>query len=207
MAWLTLALAGGTVVALTSVPITQFVVVGYLGVLLAPVGMAVGVTAVWAVGALAGPVARRLGRSPAGAHGRRTAGWTQQATWFRWTVAVGLAGLSAWVVAAGLGSVDGTEPTLVGWPTVRATDAAVSAVARVAPPGSFGLRITGPTADAQFAIGTGADYLLVTRGFAPRLDEPVGYPTFGRPLPHGPSVVVTVAPDGRVAAHLVPGRA
>ena len=202
MAWLTLALAGGTVVTIASVPTSQFVVVGYLGVLLAPTGMAVAVTLAWAVGDGLLSVVRRVARTgPSGERSR----WTHGTGWPTWIAAGTLVGLSGWLVIVGMGQVGGVEPTLVGWSAARVTDAATTAAARVAPQGSFRLEVRGGTDVDVFAVEGGVADLLVAKGFDARPDDPVAYPTFGRPPPEGPTVVVTLSAAGHgVEARLVP---
>jgi hypothetical protein len=217
MALLTLALAGGGVVAIGSVPAPQFLVVGYLGALWVTVGTAVWVTFAWAAGELAPSAAaavRRRRRSdavsepgsgdpdPIGA-GRGAARWDRRGSVAAVLV---LVTLSAGVVWRGFDRMDGIAPTLAGWPAVHATAAVAAAAARVAPAGPFRLTVAGEGSADHLAVDTGVAYLLVTRGLDPRPDAPIAYATFGRPPAHGPTVVLVV-PDrgGPVAAHLVEG--
>jgi hypothetical protein len=63
--------------------------------------------------------------------------------------------------------------------------------------------VDGPQDASTFAIETGVAYQLVTRGLDPRPSTAVGYPTFGRPPPDGPIVVLVLPGPGRpVSAHL-----
>ncbi len=204
MALLTLTLSVGAVAAIGSVPSSQFLVVGYLGALWVPVSTAVWVTFAWAVGELAaGASRRRRGAATAvppepGGHGwERPVGAA---------AAVLLVLASTGVVWRGLDRMDGTDPTLGGWPAVHATTAAADAASRVAPHGPFRLEVAGPRSADHFAVVTGVAYLLTTRGLDPRPDSPVAYATFGRPPSDGPTVVLTL-PDrgGRAAARLVRG--
>jgi hypothetical protein len=203
MALLTLALAAGSVVAIASVPSSQFLDVGYLGALWIVVGIAVWVTFIWAVGELVVAVAARRSASTHSDHGRPRAGRLRV-----WTTAIVLllVALSAAVVSSGLGRMDGIIPTLVGWPAVRATDAATTAAAAVAPRGPFRLQIAGPGSAEHLAVETGVAYLLTTRGFDPRPDSPIAFATFGRPPGRGPTVVLTLPEGGGPAgARLVGG--
>ena len=193
---LTLVFAAGAVVTVATIPTAQFLVLGYLGVVLAPVGVAVAFTLVWA--------AADVGRSVAGRHrdGSFDAALEAVTRAARWPVAAVLAGLSVALLVSGLGQLDGTAPTLSGWSAVRVTDEAASAAAAVAPAGPFRLRIDGPSDTFSFAVETGVAYQLVTRGLDPRPTTPIGYPTFGRPPAGGPTVVVEVpGPDGPVRAY------
>ena len=195
-----LILAAGAVVAIASVPASQFLVVGYLGALWVLVGTAVWVTFAWAAGSVVAVVVRR--RRDDG-HGRGVhPGWTRPAMV---ATAVVLMALAAGVVWRGLDRMDGITPALVGWPAVHATAEAADAVQQVAPHGPFRLEIAGPGSATHFAVETGVAYLLVTRGYDPRPDSPVGYATFGRPPDHGPTVVLSLPGDGRVAARRVDG--
>jgi len=194
---LTLVLAVGGVVTVASIPMSQFLVLGYLGAVLATVGLAVWVTLAWAIGEVVLALARCLGG----------VGTDDVATTVviraRWPTAAALVVLSLWLVASGLGRMDGTAPTLSGWPAVRATDSASAAAARVAPPGPFRLQMDGPPDAFTFAVETGVAYQLVTRGLDPRPTTAVGFPTFGRPPADGPTVVVVLPGPGRpVSAHL-----
>ena len=198
LAALTLTLALGALATVATIPVSQFVVLGYLGALLVPVGIAVWVTFVWAAAAAGAAALRRRrpggdGGAGAGAVGVGPAIRADAA--LRWAASLALVGLSTGVLVTGLGSRDGTAPTLVGWPAVRAADAATAAALHVAPAGAFGLRLEGlPQAEA-FAVETGVAYQLVTHGLDPRPTTAIGYPTFGRPPRGGPTMVVTV--DGR----------
>ena len=194
---LTLVLLVGGVVTVASIPSSQFLVLGYLGALLAPVGLAVGVTFVWAVGeaALAGV------RGMRGDSGGSVA--IELVSSIRWPTAVALVGLSIWAMVVGLGQVDGTAPTLSGWPAVRATDRASEVVGRIAPRGSFRLRVDGPPDAFTFAVESGVAYQLAARGLDPRPTTAIGFPTFGRPPAQGPTVVVAVpGPDRPVRVRL-----
>ncbi len=205
MAALTLALSLGALASIATVPASQFLVVGYLGALWVPVGTAVWVTLAWAAGDLV--VSWRAG-SRAGAAGAGAA----PVPWERWEgpVAVGVAVvlvlLSAGVVWRGLDRMDGTAPTLVGWPAVRAAEAAADAAGTVAPTGPFRLEVVGRDGPSDLAVATGTAYLLVTRGLDPRVGSPAAYATFGRPPVGGPTVVVEVrAGGGRVTARRLGG--
>lgn len=200
LAALTLVQAVGAAVTVASIPTSQFLVLGYLGVVLAPVGLAVGITFVVAVGEVVRTLVHR--RRVASGNGRSAAG----GAWYRWPVVGGLAALSVGLLAAGLGQMDGTAPTLSGWAAVRATDQAATAVAAVAPPGPFRLRVEGSSDGFTFAVETGVAYQLVTRGLDARPTTPIAAPTFGRPPDGGPTVVVVVpGPDGPVSARVQAG--
>jgi hypothetical protein len=183
-----------------SIPRAQFLVLGYLGAVLALIGIAVWVTFAWAAAELVVSGLRRLrgdgvveAASP----------WVDRA---RWPAAALLVGLSAWLMATGMAKMDGTAPTLSGWAAVRATDAASAAAVRVAPTGAFGLQVEGAPSTDPFAVETGVAYQLVTRGFDPRPTTAIGYPTFGRPPVGGPTVVVVLSGPGRtVHAHIRSG--
>jgi len=188
------------VVMVASIPSSQFLVLGYLGALLALVGLAVWVTFLWATGeAVLAGVRRFRGDS-----GRSAS--VNLVSSVRWPVAVVLVGLSVWATVVGLGQVDGTAPTLSGWPAVRATDRASAAVARIAPRTTFRLRVDGPADGFTFAVESGVAYQLAARGLDPRPTTAIGFPTFGRPPAHGPTVVVTLGgPDRPVGARLQSG--
>ena len=198
---LTAAFAIGALATVATIPVSQFVVLGYLGALLVPVGIAVWVTFVWAGGAVAVAGLRRWrsgGDAGTQAPGGRPATWVDAV--IRSTVGVALAGLSTAVLVVGLGSMDGPAPTLVGWPAVRAADAATAAALQVAPKKPFGLRLEGlPTSEA-FAVETAVAYRLVSHGLDPRPTAAVAFPTFGRPPRDGPTVVVTAGGPGRAAS-------
>ncbi len=201
MALLTLALAVGAIAAMGSVPGSQFLVITYLGALWIPVGTAVWITLAWAAGALVFVALRRRKgngaehvQSVGRGRGRPTAV----------TTAIVLVALSAGVVWRGLDRMDGITPTLAGWPAAHATAALADAAARVAPHGPFRLQVAGSGSVTVFAVETGVDYLLVTRGLDPRPDTSTAFTTFGRPPAHVPTVVMEM-PDanGRVRAWLV----
>jgi hypothetical protein len=193
----TLMFATGGVVMVASIPTSHFLVLGYLGAALALVGLAVWVTFAWAAGEVIVALVLHAGVVKADERLARVI------TWAQWMAAVALVVLSVWLIASGLGQMESTAPTLVGWPAVRATDLASEASARVAPPGPFRLQVDGPPDAFTFAVETGVAYQLVTRGLDPRPSTAVGYPTFGRPPPDGPTVVVVLPGPGRpVSAHL-----
>jgi hypothetical protein len=194
------ALAGGAVVAIASVPASQFLVVGYLGALWVPVGTAVWVTFAWAAWWVVSMVVDRHRVAGGGAEVRT--GWERPVMV---AAAVGLVVLSAGVVWRGLDRMDGITPTLAGWPAVHATAEAADAVQRVAPHGPFRLQVAGPGSATHFAVVTGVAYLLVTRGYDPRPDSPVAYVTFGRPPAHGPTVVLSLPDGGPVSARRLGG--
>jgi hypothetical protein len=197
---LTSALSVGVVVTVATIPTSQFLVLGYLGAVLAPVGLAVGVTVVWAVGEV---VLVAVGRERDRPDGTVATTGRDRACW---PAAVVLVGLSVWLTVSGLGRMDGAEPTLSGWPAVRTTDEATAAAAVVAPHGPFRLEVEGPSGAFTFAVESGVAYQLVTRGLDPRPTIAVAYPTFGRPPVGGPTVVVTIpGPGGRVRARLRTG--
>ena len=197
---LTLVLVVGGVVTVASIPSSQFLVLGYLGALLAPVGLAVWVTFLRAAGETVLAGVRRI----RGGSGRSDS--TRLVSSIRWPVAIALVSLSIWATVVGLGQVDGTAPTLSGWPAVRATDRASAAVARIAPRNAFRLRVDGPPDGFTFAVESGVAYELATRGLDPRPTTAIGFPTFGRPPAHGPTVVVTLGgPDRPVGVRLQPG--
>ena len=200
LALLTAALAIGAVVTVASIPTSQFLVLGYLGAVLAPVGLAVWVTVVGAAAEVLSTVVRPGAlRSVDGGSMSGTDG-------ARWPVAALLVGLAVGSTVSALGQTDGTAPTLSGWSAVRATDQAATAAAAVAPHGAFRLRVDGPSDAFSFAVESGVAYQLVTRGLDPRPTTPVGYPTFGRPPAGGPTVVVTVpGPGSAISAHLQHG--
>ena len=200
---LTAGLALGALATVATIPLSQFVVLGYLGALLVPVGIAVWVTFAWAGGAATGAAVRRWRTD-----GDVDDGGQPATRWpampgdraIRWAVGVALAGLSTGVIVVGLGSVDGPAPTLVGWPAARAADAATAAALRVAPKQAFGLRLVGLPPSEAFAVEAAVAYRLVTHGLDARPAAEVGYPTFGRPSPDGPTVVVTVVGRRRPAS-------
>ena len=197
---LTVVLAVGGVVMVASIPLSQFLVLGYLGAMLAPVGLAVWVTFLWAVGEAALVGVRRIrGREGGGAS-------VELVAYLRWPTAVALVGLSTWATVVGLGQMGGTAPTLSGWPAVRATERASGAAIRIAPRGTFRLRIEGPPNAFTFSVETGVAYQLAARGFDPRPTTAIGFPTFGRPPDHGPTVVMVVpGPDRPVGVRLESG--
>jgi len=205
LAALTLVLALGGLATVASIPVSQFVVLGYLGALLTPVGIAVWVTFGWAAGDAAGAALRRWRRG-AGSVGDRASESdpvrpaVRAGPVVRWLVGLALVGASTGVSVTGLGDLGGSAPTLLGWPAVRATDVATAAALRVAPGGAFGLHIEGLTATESFAVESSVAYQLVTHGLDPRPLAPIGYPTFGRPPRDGPTVVVTVGGTGRTAS-------
>jgi len=96
--------------------------------------------------------------------------------------------------------MDGPAPTLVGWPAVRAADAATVAALQVAPKQAFGLRLEGLPMSEAFAVETAVAYRLVSHGLDPRPTAAVAFPTFGRPPRDGPTVVVTAGGPGRAAS-------
>ncbi len=197
---LTLVLVAGGVVTVASIPSSQFLVLGYLGALLALVGLAVWVTFLWAAGEAVLVGLRRI-RGGSDRSVSRAPGSS-----IRWPAAVALVGLSVWATVVGLGQVDGTAPTLSGWPAVRATDRASAAAARIAPRNTFRLRFDGPPDAFTFAVESGVAYQLASRGLDPRPTTAIGFPTFGRPPPHGPTVVVTLGgPDRPVEVRLRSG--
>jgi hypothetical protein len=197
LAMLTVVLAVGGVVMVASIPTSQFLVLGYLGAALALVGLAVWLTFAWAAGEVILALALRAGVA------KTDDTLALAITWARWPAAAVLAGLSVWLVVSGLGQMEATTPTLSGWTAVRAADLASEAAARVAPAGPFRLQVDGPQDAFTFAVETGVAYQLVTRGLDPRPATAVGYPTFGRPPPGGPTVVVVLPGPGRpVRAHL-----
>jgi len=194
---LTVVAAVGVVVTVASIPTPQFLVLGYLGVVLSLIGLAVWVTLFWAAGEVVLASAFRWGVFETGD------GPATGARWARWPTAAVLAALSVSLVASGLGQLDSTAPTLSGWTAVRAVDLASEAVARVAPAGPFRLQVDGPHDEFTFAVETGVAYQLVTRGLDPRPSAVVGYPTFGSPPRDGPIVEVVLHGPGRpVSAHL-----
>ncbi len=197
---LTLVLAVGAVATVATIPMSQFLVLGYLGVVLAPVGLIVWVTFVWATSEVILVVAR---------HWRSTRVDEVSPAVVRWArvpAAVVLVALSIWLVVIGLGQMDGTAPTLAGWSAVRATDQASTDAARVAPRGPFRLQMDAPSTAFTVAVETGIAYQLVTRGLDPRPTTVIGYPTFGRPPADGPTVVVVLPGPGRpVSARLESG--
>jgi len=197
VATLTLVLALGGVVMVASIPMSEFLVLGYLGVVLTLVGLAVWVTFAWAAGEVALAAALRLGIVKTDTNLRTIVTWT------RWLAVVVLTGLSARLVVSGLGQIESTAPTLSGWPAVQAADLASEAAARVAPQGPFRLETDGPWNAFTFAVETGVAYQLVTRGLDPRPSTAVGYPTFGSPPPNAPSVVIVLSGPGRpISAYL-----
>jgi hypothetical protein len=200
LAILSLVFALGAVATVATIPLSQGLVLGYLGVVLALVGLAVWVTFLWSVGAVLLVAARRR-------WGHRVDEvWPGIAGPARLATVVVLVGLSIWLVVVGLGQMDGTAPTLAGWPAVRATDQGSTAAAQVAPGGPFRLQMDGPPTPFTFAVETGIAYQLITRGLDPRPTTAIGYPTFGRPPTGGPTVVVEVPGPGlRVSAHLRTG--
>jgi hypothetical protein len=222
LAALTLALALGALATVATIPESQFVVLGYLGALLVPVGITVWITIVWAAGTAVaagvkgrgrwrrdvgdGPGTERTVRGP-DRREHAVARWASTVRWVpvvRWASAAALVGLSTWVLVTGLGEMDGAAPNLVGWPVVRLTDEASAAARHVAPEGAFGLSLRGlPQAEA-LAVEAGVAYRLATEGLDARPTAAVGYPTFGHPPPGGPTVVVTVSgPGGSVRARRV----
>ena len=201
MAGLTLGLALGAVATVAAVPLQQFPVIGYLGAVLVPVGIAVWVTLVWA---FAVGVRARVQPWPTGAGPGRdpAAGSTPL---LRWMAGAVLVGLGSGLVVLGLGQMDGPAPTLSGWTSVRETDAATTAALSVAPRGSFGLEV-GPAGPDAFAVLVGTAFELVARGDAARPTAAVAFPTFGRPPRDGPTVLVTLAGPGRATARVLWGR-
>ena len=201
LAVLSLVLALGAVATVASVPLSQFPVVGYLAAVLAPAGIAVWVTIVWAA-AVGGAAGLRLLRGTAvpGRGEGRTVRPVDPG--LRWVAGAVLVGLSAWLVVLGLGQTGGTAPTLSGWASVHDTDAATAAALRVAPRGAFGLQV-GPASPTGFAVLAGVAYQLATHGVDARPTAAVAYPTFGRPPSGSPTVVVTLGGHGGATATLV----
>jgi hypothetical protein len=203
LAMLAVVLAVGGVVMVASIPTSQFLVLGYLGSALALAGLAVWVTFAWAAGEVILALALALAVALGSGVVKTDDNLATVMTWARWPAAVVLAVLSVWLMASGLGQMGSVAPTLSGWPAVRAADLASEAAARVAPAGPFRLQVDGPQDASTFAIETGVAYQLVTRGLDPRPSTAVGYPTFGRPPPDGPIVVLVLPGPGRpVSAHL-----
>jgi len=187
LAAITLALTLGGLATVASIPVKQFVVLGYLGALLAPVGIAVWVTFVWAAGEVTGAVLRRWRRladadadadaDQRGDRGSERAGAGPGIRWdpvIRWVAGLALAGLSVGLIGTGLGKMDGSAPTLMGWPAVRTTDAATAAVLRVAPDGAFGLHLEGLPATESFPVESSVAYQLITHGLDPTRSRPSG---------------------------------
>ena len=208
-AWISAALAVGGVAAIAAMPLPQFLVFGYMGVLLVPIGMAAWVTLVWAAVEVVVVGVRRVGSS------RRVAGETSGLDVFPRNERAGVAmaaasvvlvALSAWSMTSGLRQIGGRVPTISGWPAVRTADVATAAVARVAPRGPFKLQVVSPDGAYGYSVEAGVIYLLVTQGFDPRPDVPVAYPTFGRPPSKGRTVVLELpSGGGRAVAHLAAG--
>jgi len=206
LAWVSAAVAVGGVAAIAAMPLPQFLVFGYLGVLLVPIGMAAWVTLVWAGVEVLMVGVRRVGSS------RRVAGEAHEIDVVPWGgragvvmagVGVVLVALSAWAMTSGLRHIGGSVPTISGWPAVRTADVATAAVAQVAPRGPFKLQVVSPDGAYGYSVEAGVIYLLVTQGFDPRPDVPVAYPTFGRPPSMGPTVVLELPRrGGQVTAHL-----
>ena len=200
LSFLTLVAAIGGVVTVASIPRAQYLVLGYLGAVLALIGIAVWVTFAWAAAEV---VVAGLSRLRGDGVVEAASSWFDRA---RWPAAAMLVGLSAWLMATGMAQMDGTAPTLSGWAAVRATDAASAAAVRVAPTGVFGLQVEGAPATDPLAVETGVAYQLATRGYDPRPTTAIGYPTFGRPPVGGPTVVVVLSGPGRaVHAHIRSG--
>jgi hypothetical protein len=191
---LSLVAALGTVMAIATIPIAQFLTFGYSDVLLIPVGTAVWITLAWTLVELARSV---LGRS--GARGLpRLATRTHAAA----TRLAALAGATmvtvvcAWSIASGGALVGTNASTISGWSAVRATDVGVAAVERVAPPRTpFRLQLAEPGNNYRFAVVTGIAYLLNTDGLQPRLIG-VAAATFGEARPDMPVVHLHVPATG-----------
>lgn len=159
----TLAMAVGTVAALSRIPEAQIVTLCYLQVLLWVAGMAVLAVVVWA----AVDVARAF--TPRSSHRRRRPA-------LRW--------LAGGLVAGGLGAVSlavclavtaGDLPTLVSWQAVHDDVTAAHLATRVAPAGPFLLVVAGGRNDESGALDAAVGYLLEIEGFEPRFTGPPGW--------------------------------
>ena len=199
LAGVALAAAASTVWAIAALPVDNRFQLGYLDVVLWPVGMLVWGVAALVAAALVGEVLSRLRR-----HSTRRELRIDRRGAARWVLTAAAAVLAGGVVnTVILGSGAGGQAALFagGRGTFRGVSAAAAAAERVVPDGPLVAIATGPNSFSTYSLLYGTVWVLISNGRQASMPGLFGGPITPpvRFIPGEPIVGVAVRADGSVA--------